>query len=684
MKRIWLLLIAAVLAFTMGAAACDGTDDKNPTVNNGSYLTIEDNYLRLTTGENFTLTIKKTNSDGIEENITSVECLSDAPLIAVYENGVIVAKKEGKTYLHFTVDGIKTAVFVEVNDALSSAFMVKSASAPVYKGVPVRLNVFFSETGSQSVEVENVAWSVSAQDASIENGVFTAQRSGDIVVTANFTYGGVAQTIDQTIVVYEPITYAFSTQQLRLATTKTLSGEVNDKYISCVPTLTATNILTGETTNVDASEYVLSVEDETIAAISQGAVCSSGTTGVTQVIATLKDSGRREAVSLKTATAIAEIKDMDILSLACHNQPSLLEKDYVLTNDIDYKGDVIMPIAPFNDGNANTRYIGIQWKYRLEKDDKKYKWVERDKFGEENRGLSDQDFATLANAYGINGLNKYSFSGSFDGNGYSIKNAALFYGIQTGVVQTYDDVGEGTFATYSHAFGYVTGTIKNLGFENLKVQDPKASPVSLDVAYIGNGNYKTGVIQKVLKKVDNVDYDFEKLEHNYFEVGSYYIKGVSVIGRGIGCTVENVYVDVTLNLPSRYSSAGIVIALASDEVNVENCAVALHTNDDMCLRVRALSGEGVVNAGTFKNNIVVGEKWRVQVDIDVNNFGENGNWWTSANEWSDLFNKNSGANAKNVRSLQEVLASFDSSVWDVSALQTNVAPKLKNGCSFAK
>lgn len=685
MKRLWLLLMAAVLAFSLSAlAACDEkTPDNQPaTVSGGSYLTVEDNYLKLTTGETFSLSIKKTDSNGREETITKIECVSDAPLIAAYEDGAIVAKKAGKTYLHFTVDGMKTAVFVEVNDVLgSTSFSVRCASEPVYKGIPVKLRVFFTEKGSSSVEVENISWSVPVDKASVdESGVFTALASGDIKVTANFTYNGTAQKVEQSIVVYEPVTYAFAEQEIRLATTKTLSGSINDKYVCYVPALIATDMLTGEQSPVKASEYTLSMTDDSVAVISDGAICSKETAGITHVVATITASGRREMATVKIVTAISSIDDMDVLSLACHNQPSLLSEDYVLTNDIDYNGDVIMPIATFNDGDHKTRNIGIQWKYRLEKDGDKYKWVERENYGKSGRGLTDEEFIALADAYGINGLNKYSFSGSFDGNGYSIKNAALFYGIQT---RKFDDYSGGTHATYSHVFGYVKGSIENLAFENLTVQDPTKSPVSLDVVYDGDGKFVSGVIQKVKTKVDSNSYKLDNFEHNYFDVGSYYINGVSVIGRGVGCTVNNVYVDVTINLPSCVSAAGMLISWASDNVNVENCAVALHTNDDVCLRVRALSGAGAYGAGTFKNNIAVGEKWKMQEDIDTKNFGENGNWWTATDDWSDLFSKTAGANAENVSPLDEVIATFDARVWDLSALQSGGAPKLKNGCSLA-
>lgn len=686
MKRLWLLLMAAVLAFSLSAlAACDEKTPNNQpeaTVNSGSYLTVEDNNLKLTTGETFSLSIKKTDSNGKEETITKIECVSDAPLIAAYEDGAIVAKKAGKTYLHFTVDGIKTAVFVEVNDVLeSSSFSVRCATEPIYKGIPVKTRVFFTENGSKSVEIENVSWSVPVDKASIdESGVFTALTFGEIKVTANFTYNGTAQKVERTIVVYEPVTYAFADQEIRLATTKTLSGVKNDKYVCYTPALIATDMLTGEQSPVKVSEYTLSTTDESLAEIKDGAICSNETAGITHVVATITASGRQEMATVKIVTAISSIADMDVLSLACYNQPDLLKGDYALTNDIDYNGDVIMPIAPFNDGDMKTRNSGIQWKYRLEKDGDKYKYVEREKYGESGRGLSDEEFIALADAYGINGLNKYSFSGSFDGNGYSIKNAALFYGIHT---RKYDDYSDGTFATYSHVFGYVKGVIENLAFDNLSLQDPTKSPVSLDVVYDGDGKFVSGVIQKVKTKVDSNSYKLENFEHNYFDVDSYYINGVSVIGRGVGCTVNNVYVDVTINLPSRLSAAGMLISWGSDNVSAENCAVALHTNDDVCLRVRALSGAVAYNAGTFKNNIAVGEKWKMQEDIDTKNFGENGNWWTATDDWSDLFSKTAGANAKNVSPLDEVIATFDTRVWDLSALQTNVAPKLKNGCSLA-
>ena len=136
-----------------------------------------------------------------------------------------------------------------------------------------------------------------------------------------------------------------------------------------------------------------------------------------------KGTNRAAAIKVSIVTPISSIADMDALSLACHKDYTLLAGSYMLTNDIDYEGKVIYPIATSIEP-SQPRTIGIYWKYILEIEKMNgsvpvYKFVDRDNVGKlvdgqtYCHGLTDEQYIALAEAGGINPNGIRQFSGLY-------------------------------------------------------------------------------------------------------------------------------------------------------------------------------------------------------------------------------------------------------------------------------
>ena len=275
--------------------------------------------------------------------------------------------------------------------------------------------------------------------------------------------------------------------------------------------------------------------------------------------------------------------------------------------------------------------------------------------------MTDEEFRTFAQNGGLNPKNVVSFSGNFDGNGHAIKNAKLFYGITTlNVTGAYN-------AAYSNIFGQCTGSIENVSFENISLQDPQdvvieGSDYGLDRMYV---NASTPILDGALRKTED---------------GGYYYRGAYLIGRGLGCVVKNVYFELRCNLKSDSFAPGALICWGSGGVNVSNCVVSVN---DPEYRTKALNGAGAKAAGTFVNNLAIGVAF-IEEEIRDSQFGQNGNWWTNTRNWQEIFWQEAGNAATNVRSLSQALATFDKNIWDMSGFgeEQNGRPVLIKGCSI--
>ncbi len=294
-------------------------------------------------------------------------------------------------------------------------------------------------------------------------------------------------------------------QTFDLVTSKTYGGK--DNAINTTATLDVLYTLAGEETEV------ASLVDGVITA---GA--KSGTASFT-VNGTDDASIAYGGVTVNVSSAISSKFDLDMLALAyargTYTTDWAATAKYVLTNDIDYNGELFIPIAANTrgiDGETYFNIIGKQWATIL---------AEGNEYG-----LSYADFSTKGlNGYAWTRSEVYGaadqtmfFNATFDGNGYAIKNPKLMH---DAVVSN----ALNNFSMTSHVFGLLGShsVLKNLSIENVTLQTyTEAGYVSAD-GWHGLNDISGAVYARAVGN-------------------NYSFTGFGVFGNGAG-TMENVYAE---------------------------------------------------------------------------------------------------------------------------------------------
>ncbi|MBE5751471.1 MAG: hypothetical protein E7357_03575 [Clostridiales bacterium] len=694
MKKGIAVFLSTFMLFSATAfAACkndesetNDTQNEQTETSKSGYLTLNTYSVTLKVGETLQLDVKKYDGNDEEQTITEIEYTSELESVANVANGLITAVSAGETYVNVMADGLETSVFVKVQtDAVTDGLAIRFSSQKLYVGVPIQAHAFILEGGVTVAEPTDVVWSVGdAETLEItQTGLVTPKTVTDsATVKANCSYGGKSYQAEWTGVVVEPTYYAFSQARVKLADDKTVSGSVNDLYTAIDIRVKRVNAVNGEKTDLDKSQFSVTVGNDTLA---QASVADDGTVtlqaltvGETTLQAKIQATGETVAIPLEVTTPIATIADMDTLSLSTYNDTSLLSGNYMLVGDIDYDGDVIMPISSYTGSAVATDMTaGIQWKYRLKATENGYEMEDRTKFGKAGTGLTDEEFAKFNDKHTAKGTFNLPFTGTIDGNGYSVKNAEIFYGAWVSVSKADNYV-----SNYTGIFGVFNGTLKNISFENITMQDPhnymglELSEYGIDRVYTLDGKIIDGALRKDPLNAWTP-------EPRFYKAGSY-----SLICKGENCTLENVYYELAKGLgKASQGSTGMMVSWAVGQVTVKNCV--LHVADTSQATRYAMCGTGSDALGTFANNLVLGMKsFHTKIDdLGVDTLGFNGNWWLgdtkTAYEWRDLFNLEAGALATNVRSVQETAATFDTGVWDMSGFKAskNGRPIMIKGCS---
>lgn len=695
MKKIISNILSAILscAFLLPIAGCvvNGTQSTGGDTSSSTeaapsgYLALSDYNVKLKVGETLALDVKKYDENDKEQTIKEKSFYSESPaFVGVSTDGTITALREGESYVNVEADGLEASVFVTVQSAsMTTGLAIRFSSQKLYKGVPIQAQAFIVEESITVGVPTEITWSVEDDDVLeiTETGKVTPKAIAEsTVVKASCTYEGKTYTAELQIAVVEPIYHAFSRQSLKLAGDKTVSGAENESCKTAELEIKKINAVDGTATTVASSGFEVKVKNEelaTFAVAESGAITvESKALGETILQATIKETSETMRMPLEIVTPISTIADMDAIALSVYNEAQryLLAGNYMLVNDIDYEGDVIMPISSSTGSTATTDYqAGIQWMYRLDVKDGVYSWVDREDFGKAGTGLTKEEFSTFAILF-KNVFHK-AFSGVFDGNGYAIKNAAIFYGqwVSCGANKA-----AYWYPSLSGVFGVLSGTLKNIGFENITMQNPadylkgakyemELSEYGLDRVYTNNGDIEDGALGR------------QKNSTNY-TVGSY-----SLVCLASGAKLENVYFNFTEGLGGASAgSTGVMVSWATS-ITVKNCVVYTQyvANQGRC----AMGGTRSDATSIFANNLVVGQSNFYYV-ATLNNLGSDGNWWIGNKkkvpEWKELFTLKADAAATNVSSVEDVVKTFDEKIWDMSEFGADKAgrPKLRNGCSM--
>lgn len=688
-KAIWITVIAVVLAVAIGISAfflIDRLKDKNNPSNENAYLTLNAYNITLNEGETYQLELKKIDGKGNESTVENATYTSETSLVAKVENGLITALDVGTCYVQVKADGLTVACFVTVKQAnKANGYEIKIVEDCLYVGIPINLYLYSNENGVIKEFDGAITWSVEDETTlSISNGVVTALKTSEsTIIKATFTVNGQEQTIEKEISIEEPFIYQASSLEVSVASSKTLSGDDNPNQTTMEKTLSVQryNPVTKQTELLTANDFEVKSSDENVAIgikDGNGIKLQAKSIGETNLIISINGKLRMAIVVVKVVTPIASVADMDALAIACHNNPEALSQNYMLVKNIDYKGQVIYPIGTAKEPSTN-REIGIQWKYILQAKKAggsiEYSFVPRDKVGEHNGngyyGLSDNEFIELAKNGGINPNNKTLFTGTFDGNGFSIENAKM---MNDAFLASFNQDTTKVGGSYSSIFPHISGaTIKNIGFKNISYQ-------VLSEFTVKGWNDS---IKPLFYYYDRASSSIKKSVSGTMEVVDSY-RALAIIGMAWGnSTVENVYFDLDYSsLKSLKDNGSTSVFIHWDKyTKVSNCVVNLRNGTGRSKDCIINSGKG--NTGSYKNNLFMGA---VNAEPTYTNKElENGNAWVKTNNVEDLKKVEVGVNAdaSKVKTIDEIIASFDTNIWDMTGfINGKDLPQLKQNCSI--
>ena len=671
MKKKWIRILLAVMLVCLGLAwgACkEDEDSSSHTVTGDMEIVLSDYNLDLEVGETHKLTAKVLHSDGSVNHSAKFEFESEGVLVvSVQSDGTLNALQAGVVSINVRSGELRRTCVVTVDSVGSGNKQVQAeifAPDTVHIGTESAASVGLTNRGAFLTAVNSgVEWSIEpAGVCDVSEGVLQPKTEGEFTLKATFTHDGVAYTTEKAMRVERMKYYDIGDTSLKFATAKTLSGRDNPNAESITRTLKVVEHDVLDSTKdrtLSTGEYTVTVEKPqvvTAATAGETVTLTAGAVGNTAI--TVQIGEVAIVVTVEVAKAMAFIEDMDALSLAAVNDEALLAGSYMLTQDIDYAGQVILPIASYND--TSKFMTGYVWKYLLKKAETAsgFAVLPREDFFKEDKALSDADMQTAAEKRLPNPQDK-RFSGTFDGNGYAIKNGEMllaYNSASTGIV------------VYATVFGGVSnGVIENVAFSGIKVMNPddrEKYSVDLLHSYVLVGEELTLI---ALPRYGATGKDTVNCDT------------AGIIARSHGKTVvRNVLVDIEYNLNGKNTSGALIIWTTS--ADVRNCFVNITETSPVHYPRRGLGGLDVKNGNGYRNNISVGCD-KSDSNNGANEQGKNGNIWAETIE--QLFALNVDRKLENAKTLAQIIDTFDDGIWDFSAFQAEgrSLPSLIGGCS---
>ncbi len=448
-----------------------GCNKKNESIVNNDILSLDKNAITVYIDETITITA----------NIEGVTWTSDNETIATVKNGVVTGIKFGKTVITATKGEQKASCEVTVKEKLVSEgnFYLTAEKTSIFKNRSISISAIMY-FGEQLIDSDNLnfVWTSSNENIATvdQNGRVTGINVGNAIITCTVNYNNKEYT-DTTEIEVEMFTVLISDEEeIRIASGNTLSGKTNSNN-----TDTFTFKVYDENENllnINMDDVTYSSSDNNIVMVDEKGKLTAINTGKATVTASYGNNIC--SVSVKVITSINCIDDMDTLAYAAKNGNDKLWDSanyYILTNDIDYNNNAITPIG----------ICGVEG----------YSW--RDSFG----NLNPKD---------------RSFDATFDGNGYTIKNALIAEALTSG-----------TQSARNCIFGYITGTVKNICFDKIRFETQKTM--------INSGIFSQmyGTVESIL--VLNGDINANAGDYNEGFMASAFLAG-TVHGIMKNCIVE--------------------------------------------------------------------------------------------------------------------------------------------------
>ena len=358
-------------------------------------------------------------------------------------------------------------------------------------------------------------------------------------------------------------------------------------------TLTAT--VTDSNDNVKDVEVVWASDSETAATVSGGTV-SALAPAATAAKISATFGGLSAVCDVKVAYAISSRDDFTALAFASiKGKSELWTKDYLykVTNNIDYEGKFMFPIAA---GNQAHKYLTQEQKEAYgdtiiadyfegaSSDDirpsiegmRAYYATSSSVFGVVAGELKTWSGYQTAEDFVIAGgfnPNKYAFYGTIDGQGYDVSNAVLMTNLFKG--NPFNDGGNHDAST--NMIGTLRGTLKNIAFSGLEM---------LRREYLYNWYYVPYRNEDSSTAIAKTDALFKNMIKDKKTCYS------GLIGEVIGGLVENVYLEFTYSLYTHniaHGSGSLAYKLYSDAA-VKNCVIVVSKTADGAINTATADG----------------------------------------------------------------------------------------------
>lgn len=384
-----------------------------------------------------------------------------------------------------------------------------------------------------------------------------------------------------------------------VALSTTYGGNTNDKHTT-VQMEVKDSILTQY--DIDGSDLVYWRNAGSAASVTESGLVKDGVnSGVACIAWRLNDADGDalmwDQVNVRVGYAISTKYDMDMLALAyARGNVGDWAKYYVLVNDIDYEGEVYIPIAANNGRNVDEHinYIGLQWKTILDEDNEY--GITYNQF--KAKGLNQYNWHNVNNTHST--WEKYCFSGCFDGNGYTISNGQMMFDAMGWLTNSKIAFNSGLFGAIGE-----NGIIKNVSFKNFSRQDYKDAGYTSETMNADNSTVATW-------SFDAVTTTAETLTVSTITTGVYpdRVNCTTLIGsiRGV---IEDVYVQASYmpQVGTGFGASGIQSYIAFSVLNgasakLTNCYFELEDciRDNNVFAYRVLSG----CSATINNVIIAG------------------------------------------------------------------------------
>ncbi|MBR7110274.1 MAG: hypothetical protein IKC83_00210, partial [Clostridia bacterium] len=366
-----------------------------------------------------------------------------------------------------------------------------------------------------TIEYHSSNKSVATATADGKNAKISAIALGKTNVWATCEYDGESYTSRKIEVTVKNSTeILLSKESFTFVTSEDLQGNPVSVGATDRIYVSYRNLATGEIIPVSQNDIVFEVENKEIATVDSWGNLMGKSAGTTKL--KISTEFGEASVDIAVSFPIYSAQDLDTIALATYNMTltqatKFLAGNFVLMNDIDYAThtrNYMLPIASLNANDAanvaddlyldrdtprygeehgGVSYYSKAWKEILSLTEGYEAFTVTDSAQHED--ASEQNPVNIqakrlfkANGEPFEGINPngVKFTGTLDGNGYSIKNAWLMldnYLMSGGFVWTVS-----VSPAYMSGFiGYQAGTVKNISFDNLSIGDVQT--------IVNNGKY---------------------------------------------------------------------------------------------------------------------------------------------------------------------------------------------------